>query len=98
MAIIKKFLKTKPVCKVTFSLPIENANEVYLVGDFNKWDKNATPLKKLKKGGFKANLDLPIDQNYQYRFIVDGKYTNDTEAEALVFNEYANTENCLISL
>ena len=42
----KRYLKTKNVSKVTFSLPSEAAREaqsVYLVGDFNGWDAAATP-------------------------------------------------------
>ena len=51
MGIQKKFLKTKPVCKVTFIMPkeaVESAEKVHLVGDFNNWEKQAMPLKKLK--------------------------------------------------
>ena len=39
--IAKKFLKSKPVCKATFTLPAEaaqGAKKVFLVGDFNNWD------------------------------------------------------------
>ena len=36
----KQFLKTKEVCKVTFSLPEAVQGEtVFLVGDFNNWDE-----------------------------------------------------------
>ena len=48
MGIQKKFLKSKPVCKVTFIMPkeaVESAEKVNIVGDFNNWDKNSSPLK-----------------------------------------------------
>ena len=38
MAIKKQFLKSKPVCKVTFSLPAEEAKKVSVVGSFNEWN------------------------------------------------------------
>ncbi len=98
MAVSKKFLKTKPICKVTFALSAPEINQLSIVGDFNEWNTEATPLKKLKNGTFKTVLDLNIDTSYEYRFIADGKYINDNEAEAFVFNSYANTENCLICL
>lgn len=98
MAITKKFLKTKPLCKVTFAISAPEANEITLVGDFNEWNTVANPLKKLKNGTFKTILDLDVKKSYQYRYIVDGSYVNDDEAEALIFNDFANTENCIVTL
>lgn len=68
----KKFLKTK--CKVTFELPegIEGAEEVFLVGDFNNWDEKATPMSK-KKDKFSITLDLELNRDYQYRYLVNGR-------------------------
>ena len=64
----KRFLKTKKVCKVTFELPktIE-AKSAVLVGEFNNWDEDATPLKKVK-GVWKTTVELDQNQEYQYRF------------------------------
>lgn len=98
MSISKKFLKSKPVCKVTFAYKAPEVKELSLVGDFNEWNTSATPLKKLKNGTFKVILDLDVNKSYEYKFVADGKYINDNEAEALVYNDYANSENCLISL
>ena len=42
MSIKKQFLKSRPVCKVTFRVDKEAANtaeKLYIVGDFNQWDK-----------------------------------------------------------
>ena len=47
MAISKNYLKTKPVCKITFEVPSE-AESLSVVGDFNNWDLQSTQLKKLK--------------------------------------------------
>ena len=47
MALTKKFLKSKPVCKVGFRLPADAANgvsKVHLVGEFNDWKIGATPI------------------------------------------------------
>ncbi|ANW95674.1 glycoside hydrolase [Wenyingzhuangia fucanilytica] len=98
MAITKKFLKSKPVCKVTFSISAPEATEVVLVGDFNEWDSTTTPLKKLKNGTFKVVVDLETEKSYEYKYILDGEYVNDDEPEALIFNEYANAENSLVAL
>ena len=38
MSIKKQFVKTKPVCKVTFSVVAKEAKEAAVVGDFNNWN------------------------------------------------------------
>ena len=53
MAIKKQYLKSKPVCKVTFEVTAKEANSISVVGDFNEWNAAATPLKKLKNKKFK---------------------------------------------
>lgn len=85
MAIKKKFLKSKPICKCTFSLPkaaAPDAEQVTIVGDFNDWAEDTHVLRKLKSGEFKIDLDLPIGQKYQYRYLVDGEnWVNDWAAD-----------------
>ena len=98
MAISKQFLKTKPVCKVTFSVPAKEANEVKVVGSFNEWNADATPLKKLKNGTFKGTVDLPKDQSYEFRYLVDGTYVNDEQADAYQWNDYAAADNGVLNL
>lgn len=91
----KKFLKTK--CKVTFVLPetiAAEAENVYLVGDFNNWDEAATLLKKKdsKKSGisFEITLDLDLDREYQFRYLVNGKeWHNDWHADRYVPNPFS---------
>jgi 1,4-alpha-glucan branching enzyme len=98
MAIKKQYLKSKPVCKVTFELAAKESKKVSVVGDFNEWDTEATPLKKLKNGTFKAVLPLVSGSSYEYKFVVDGNYINDENADSLKFNEFANTENGVLEL
>ncbi len=99
MAIKKQFLKSKPVCKVTFTLPIENAKNVAVIGTFNEWDQKATPLKKLKNGTFKTSVNLDTSNTYEFRYIVDGSsYLNEEEADSFAWNDYAGAENSVIAL
>lgn len=98
MAIKKQFLKSKPVCKVTFTVPAEEANNVSVVGSFNEWNEKATPLKKLKNGSFKATVDLESNTAYEFRYLIDGNYVNETEADAFVWNEFAGAENSVLKL
>ncbi|MFD1062226.1 isoamylase early set domain-containing protein [Winogradskyella litorisediminis] len=98
MSIKKQFLKSKPVCKVTFSVPAETAKHVAVVGSFNEWNTEATELKKLKNGTFKGTVDLPTETSHEFRYVVDGAYVNDEQADAYAWNDYAAAENCVINL
>ncbi|GAC32898.1 isoamylase early set domain-containing protein [Paraglaciecola polaris] len=102
MAFKKQYLKSKPVCKVTFKISKEEAkaaNSVSVVGDFNDWDKSSTVMKKLKNGSFSASLDLPVEKDYQFRYLLDGKaYENDWQADAYTVSPMSNEENSVIKL
>lgn len=98
MAIKKQFLKSKPVCKVTFSIQAEDTENVAVVGSFNDWSETATPLKKLKNGTFKETLDLESGISYEFRYLVDGNYVNDEEADSYVWSDFAGAENSVLSL
>jgi 1,4-alpha-glucan branching enzyme len=102
MSIKKKFLKSKPVCKVTFKLEngvTEGADSVHLVGDFNNWDPKGTPMKALKSGAFTATLDLESGNEYQFRYLVNGStWANEEEADKQVPTEFHDAHNSVIEL
>ncbi|MFD1161819.1 MULTISPECIES: isoamylase early set domain-containing protein [Hwangdonia] len=97
MAITKQYLKSKPICKVTFTVPAEEAKKVSVVGSFNNWDEKANSLKKLKNGTFKGTLNLEKDNSYEFRYLIDGTYVNDEQADAYKSNEFAS-ENGVLTL
>lgn len=98
MAIKKQYLKSKPVCKVTFSVPAKEAKNVAVVGSFNAWNTEATELKKLKNGTFKGTIDLPSASSHEFRYIVDGNYVNDEQADAYNWNDFASADNGVLNL
>ena len=98
MAIKKQYLKTKPVCKVTFTVPAEDAKKVAVVGDFNNWNPKGSLLKKLKNGPFKGTFDLPSESSYEFRYLVDGAYVNDEAADRYQWNDFAGAENAVIEI
>jgi len=85
MGMRKRYLKSKPVGKVTFKLPKEAvgvARKVHVVGEFNGWDPSATPMKRLKDGGFSVTLDLEQGREYRFRYLIDQtEWVNDWEAD-----------------
>ena len=98
MAVKKQFIKTKPVCKVTFSLEAKEADYVAVIGDFNNWNPSEGALSKQKNGTFKAAFDLPKDTSFEYRYLVDGVFVNETEADAYRWNDFAGAENCVLEV
>ena len=100
MAIKKRYLKTKPVSKVTFNVPKEAAGsvkKVHIVGEFNNWNIKATPMKKLKTGGFSITLDLETGREYHFRYLYDQAiWENDWSADKYVSSEYGNCENSVV--
>ena len=97
MSLTKKYLKSKPICKVTFTVPASEASKVAVAGDFNGWDTTAS-LKKLKNGSFKGTFDIPTEQSYEFRYVIDGEWTNEQEADRFQWNAFAATENSVIEL
>ena len=98
MAIKKQYLKSKPVCKVTFSIEAEEAKKVSVVGSFNEWNAKKAPLKKLKNGTFKGTIDLDKDNSYEFKYLVDGEYVNDSAADSYAWNDFAGAENSIVTV
>ncbi len=102
MSLVKKHLKTKQVCKVTFRLPRELANDatkVTLVGEFNGWNRKSLPLEKLKSGDFKVTVDLESGREYQFRYLIDGEtWQNDDGADRYVPSGFAGEENSVVAV
>lgn len=98
MPIKKQFVKTKPVCKVTFSIEAKEAVQASVVGDFNNWNAKEGTLNKLKNGTFKGVFDLSKDAAYEFKYLVDGEYVNESEADSFRWNEFAGAENSVLEV
>lgn len=89
--------------KVNFQLDATIAGEAsgaILLGDFNNWDsEKGSALKKQKDGSFKASIELEAGQSYQYRYLLnDGRWVNDSNADAYVFDAFYQVDNCVVSV
>jgi len=100
MSFKKQFLKSKPVCKVSFRLDAAEASgakKVQLLGDFNNWDKSAEPMTALKSNDFTATLELEAGKEFQFRYLIDGtEWKNDSQADSYVANSFGE-ENSVVS-
>ncbi|MFD1315854.1 isoamylase early set domain-containing protein [Namhaeicola litoreus] len=100
MSIKKQFLKSKPVCKVSFKLTSEEAkkaDKVQILGDFNKWKTSTKGMNKLKSGDFSQVIELEAGKEFQFRYLIDGEiWANEPEADGLAPNEFSS-HNSIIS-
>jgi chromosome partitioning protein len=64
---------------VDFTVNAPNANEIYLVGDFNHWKINdESRLSRLEDGRWVKKIGLEPGR-YRYKFVVDGEWTTDQQ-------------------
>lgn len=81
----KSFSKTKPVCKVTFTLPVEavkGGKDVRILGDFNQWSWEKGAQMAAGKTEFSAAVELETGKDYQFRYLIDNHiWENDWQAD-----------------
>ena len=92
MAVFRGFLKS-----LGFTLPKEAAPEaerVCVMGEFNSWSPDATPMKRRTNGDFFASLDLAKGRSYRFRYLIDGwKFENDWGADRYESNPYGGEDS-----
>jgi 1,4-alpha-glucan branching enzyme len=71
---------------VSFFCEANGAGQVLLVGDFNQWNPNATPMNRMPDGQWMASLELPRG-HHQYLFLVGGKPQLDPNASGTTHTE-----------
>jgi len=92
--VVKKKAGTEALTtKAIFELSAQEAQEVYLVGEFNNWDTRSHPMEKDQNGIWKITLSLNPGR-YEYRFLVDGKWENNPSCCDCVPNEFGS-QNCI---
>ncbi len=92
----KAYRKTKKgICRVTFSLPEQpGVKTAHLVGEFNTWDKSATPMKRKGDGSYSVALNLEAGKEYRFRYLLDGtRWENDAHADRYVPNEFGSEDS-----
>lgn len=84
--------------RVVFELPACIwAARIVVVGDFNGWDQDATPLCQDHSGVWRAIVDLPAGQRYEFRYLVDGRWLTDYHADGFTTNIYGGNNSILIA-
>lgn len=81
--------------EVIFTLSAPGAASVRVAGNFNSWRPDATPLKPTGAGEWAVRLMLKSGE-YEYRFIVDGRWIEDPQACQRVANPYGGFNSLLL--
>ena len=91
----KKYSNDNNTCNVTFILQKEvNAKTVFLCGEFNEWDKTATPMSYSEDNGFSITIKLNIGKSYRFRYCLNGtSWENDWQADSYCPNEYGSEDS-----
>jgi 1,4-alpha-glucan branching enzyme len=69
--------------------------QVNVAGNFNGWRPEATPLENTGAGEWLVRLRLRSGQ-YEYRFVMDGRWSEDPRASQRVANPYGNFNSVLL--
>jgi hypothetical protein len=84
--------------RVVFELPSAIwADCIYLVGDFNDWRENDICLRQNRDGVWQAILDLPEGETFEFRYIIDGQWNTDFQADSVWDNIYASQNSIVIA-
>lgn len=79
--------------QITFVFqPVNGCRKVALVGSFNDWAPGACTMSRQKDGSFRKMLKLEPGE-YRYRFLVDGEWVTDPEADSVVPNVFGSTDS-----
>ncbi|MFH1406887.1 MAG: isoamylase early set domain-containing protein [Candidatus Omnitrophota bacterium] len=88
---IKKNFRTGVV---TFTFDSPSKEKVYLVGDFNNWDANATPMSKKST---KWSIDVKLKPGkYQFKYLASGAWHNDHKADAYTASPFGGDNSIVI--
>jgi len=86
-----------PLAPVTFVFYAPKAKSVSLVGTFNDWNPEKTPMNRGKDGTWSVQVSLPQGR-HEYLFLVDGsRYESDPNALELRQDGMGN-ENAVLRL
>ncbi len=84
--------------RVTFELPsCIWADRIFLTGDFNDWNETDLPLRQQRDGIWRVELDLPVDKEYEFRYIVDGKWQTDYHADGFTSNSFGSVNSVVFA-
>jgi 1,4-alpha-glucan branching enzyme len=93
-SIFKKKDSDSRAVEIIFYAP--EAKEVFLAGEFNRWDTRSLPMTKDKGGIWKQKIEL-TPGHYEYKIFVDGTWFEDIRGSGMVPNPFG-THNFVLDV
>ena len=92
----KTYLKTKDYCKVKFTLNVENAEIVKLLGLNSDWE-NSIIMSKKKDGTFTCDVSLPKNTQHEFKYLVNETvWINEPEADRQSPNVFGGSNSVIV--
>lgn len=74
--------------RVVFELPATLwADRIAVAGDFNQWCSASTLFRQAPDGAWRAVLDLPVGRQYCFRYLLNGDWHTDGQADGFALCE-----------
>jgi 1,4-alpha-glucan branching enzyme len=83
---MNSFGQKKTLHAVNFICNAPEARSVSLVGDFNRWNPSALPMKRTPDGAWFLTVELNHG-HHRYAFLVDGLLVLDPRAHGITRND-----------
>ncbi len=96
-SLLKPSVPTSLAGAVRFTLLAPGAKQVVLVGSFNGWAKDATPMK-IVDGSSVWLVDVPLaDGEHTFMYVIDGvRWMTPPQAEDFVIDGFGQTNGVVI--
>jgi hypothetical protein len=92
----KTYLKKKNICKVKFTLNVENAETVEILGLNSDW-QNSIIMSKKKDGSFSCDVTLPKNTQHEFKYLVnEAIWINEPEADSQNPNEFGGNNSVIV--
>ncbi len=79
--------------QITFVFsPPNHCRNVAVVGSFNEWQPDQGKMTRQRDGTYRKRLQLTPGE-YRYKFLVDGEWVTDPEAEGQVPNQFGSMDS-----
>ncbi len=92
----KTYLKKKNICKVKFTLNIEDAETVEILGLNSDW-QHSIMMSRKKDGRFTCDVSLPKDTQHEFRYRVNENiWMNEPDADSESPNVFGGSNSVIV--
>ena len=94
---IRKLASTQPdTIHIVFELPAcVWADRIFVCGDFNDWSTDSLAMLQERDGVWRATIDLPRNQRYQFRYLIDGQWQTEWHADGFADSGHGSQNSVL---